>query len=159
MEKELSQYLRQLFFLLHLSSKTLSNKKTGMDNKGFTFRKRLASFKYAFHGIGWLLRNEHNAWLHCCIGISVIIAGFLLKISAIEWVAVVIVCGCVLTAEALNTAIERLADVVSPEYNELIKRVKNLSAGGVLLMALAAAVVGLIIFLPKLFALWNTNMP
>lgn len=121
-----------------------------MDNKGFTFRKRLASFKYAFQGIWLLLRYEHNAWLHCFIGICTIIAGFLLKISAMEWVTVVIVCGCVLAAEAMNTAIERLADVVSPEYNETIKKVKDLSAGSVLLMAFAAVVIGIIIFLPKL---------
>lgn len=125
-----------------------------MDNKGFTFHKRLASFKYAFQGIWLLLRYEHNAWLHCFIAVCVVVAGFLLDISAMEWSTIVIVCGCVLTAEALNTAIERLADVVSSEYNEAIKKVKDLSAGGVLFMALAAAVTGVIIFLPKLMLLF-----
>jgi diacylglycerol kinase (ATP) len=125
-----------------------------MDNKGFTFHKRLAGFKYAFRGIGLLLRDEHNAWLHCIIGICAVIAGFLLEISAMEWVVVVIVCGGVLVTEALNTSIEKLADVVSPEYNEGIKGVKDLSAGAVLLMAIAAAIAGLIIFLPKLIALF-----
>jgi diacylglycerol kinase (ATP) len=125
-----------------------------MDNKGFTFRKRMASFKYAFNGILLLLRYEHNAWLHCFIGVCVIIAGFLLEISATEWIAVVIVCGCVMATEALNTAIERLADVVSPEYNEAIKKVKDLSAGGVLFISLAAATVGAIIFIPKLIDLF-----
>lgn len=124
-----------------------------MKNDGFTFRKRFASFKYAFHGIWLLLRYEHSAWLHGMIGICTVIAGFLFHISPMEWVAVVIVCGCVLAAEALNTAIERLADVVSPEYSEAIKRIKDLAAGGVLLMAFAAAIIGLIIFLPKLIAL------
>ena len=121
-----------------------------MDNKGFTFRKRLAGFKYAFNGVWLLLCNEHNAWLHCAIGVCAIIAGFILNISAMEWIAVVVVCGCVLAAEALNTAIERLADVVSPEYSEAIKKVKDLSAAGVLFMALAAAITGLIVFLPKM---------
>lgn len=125
-----------------------------MKNEGFTFRKRFASFKYAFHGIWLLLRYEHSAWLHGIIGICTIILGFLLDISATEWMAVVIVCGCVLAAEALNTAIERLADEVSPGYSEAIKRVKDLSAGGVLLMAFAAAIIGIIIFLPKLIALF-----
>ena len=124
-----------------------------MDNKGFTFRKRLAGFKYAFNGIWLLLRNESNALLHCIIGTCAIAAGFVLKISAMEWIAVVIVCGCVFTTEALNTAIEKLADVVSPEYNEAIKKVKDLSAAGVLFMAIAAAVTGFIIFLPKLINL------
>jgi diacylglycerol kinase (ATP) len=121
-----------------------------MDNKGFTFRKRLAGFSCAFRGIRILLRNEHNARLHCLAGTCAVAAGFLLKISVMEWVAVVIVCGCVLAAEALNTAIEKLADAVSPEYNEMIKTVKDLSAGGVLLMAVAAAITGFLIFLPKL---------
>lgn len=127
-----------------------------MDNKGFTFRKRLAGFKYAFHGIWLLLRHEHNAWLHGIIGFCVVIAGFLLGITTMEWVAVVIVCGCVFAAEALNTAIERLADVVSPEYNEAIKTVKDLSAAGVLFTAIAAATVGVIIFFPYLITLFNS---
>ena len=126
-----------------------------MDNKGFTSRKRLASFKYAFNGIYLLLRNEYNAILHCIIGVCVIIAGFLLDISAMEWIAVIMVSGGVFAVEALNTAIERLADVVSPEYNEAIKKVKDLSAGAVLFMAIAAAVTGIIIFLPKLISLFS----
>ena len=125
-----------------------------MDKKKFTYRKRVAGFKYAFNGLRLLLCNEPNALLHCIIGILVIIAGFTLDISSMEWIVVVIVCGCVLTAEALNTSIERLADVVSPDYNEAIKKVKDLSAGGVLCAALAAAITGVIIFLPKLINLF-----
>lgn len=125
-----------------------------MDNKGFTFRKRIASFKYAFRGMWLLLRYEHNAWLHCLIGLCTILAGFLLEISAMEWMVVVIACGCVFAAEALNTAIERLADVVSPDYQEAIGKVKDLSAAGVLFMAFAAAIAGIIIFLPKLIVLF-----
>ena len=125
-----------------------------MDNKGLTFNKRLAGFKYALNGIRLLLRNETNALLHCIIGTCAISAGFLLNISATEWTAVVIVCGCVFATEALNTAIEQLADVVSPEYSEAIKKVKDLSAGAVLLMAIAAAITGIIIFSPKLIYLF-----
>ena len=121
-----------------------------MDNKGFTYRKRLAGFKYALNGIWLLIRNEPNALLHSIICICVILAGFSLNISAMEWIAVVIVCGCVFTAEALNTAIERLADLVSPDYNESVKKIKDLSAGAVLLMAIASAITGIIIFLPKI---------
>ena len=124
-----------------------------MNKKDFTYRKRFAGFKYAFNGIRLLICNEPNALLHCILCICAISAGFILKISATEWVAVVIVCGCVFTAEALNTAIERLADVVSPEYSEAIKKVKDLSAGAVLFMAIAAAITGVIIFLPKLISL------
>lgn len=125
-----------------------------MDNKGFSVRKRLAGFKYAFRGIG-LLRDESNFWVHSLIGFIAIVVGILLKITALEWVAIVIVCGCVLAAETLNTAIERLADVVSPEYSEAIRNIKDLAAGGVLFMAFMAAVTGIIIFLPKLIVLFS----
>ena len=127
-----------------------------MNNKGFTFRKRTPGFKYAFRGFRLLLRYEHNAWLHCIIGACAIVAGLLLNISTMEWIAVVIVSGCVFAAEAINTAIERLSDVVSPEYNDAIKDVKDLSAGAVLFMAIAAAVTGFIIFLPKIIDLFTT---
>ena len=128
-----------------------------MDNKGFTYRKRLESFKYAFNGIRLLLCNEHNAWLHCFIGICAVIAGFLLDISAMEWITIAIVCGCVFAAEAFNTAIEQLSNVVSPEYNESIKKVKDLSAAGVLFMAIAAAITGVIIFMPEILVVLFMN--
>ena len=123
-----------------------------MENKNFKSSKKVAGFKFACNGIKVLLREESNALIHCIICALVICVGFILKISLTEWVAVVIVCGCVFAAEALNTAIERLSDVVSPEYNEAIKKVKDLSAGAVLFMAITAAVSGIIIFSPKLIS-------
>lgn len=124
-----------------------------MKNDGFTFRKRLRSFSYAFNGIRLLITKEHNAWIHCFAAVCVVLAGFLLDISKMEWIACVIVIGAVLAAEAVNSAVEALADFVSSEYSETIKRTKDLAAGAVLLMAMAAAVVGGIIFFPKLIAL------
>lgn len=121
-----------------------------MKNSGFTFRKRLASFRYAFNGIRLLILKEHNAWIHCFAAICVAIAGLFLGLSKMEWATVVIVIGAVLSAEAVNSAIESLADLVSPEYNEAIKKTKDLAAGAVLIMAIAAAIVGFIIFIPKL---------
>lgn len=125
-----------------------------MKNDGFTFRKRIKSFQYAFNGIKLLITKEHNAWIHCFAAICVLIAGALLGLSRMEWVTVVIVIGAVLAAEAVNSSIEALADLVSPEYNEAIKRTKDLAAGAVLLMAIAAAIVGLIIFIPKIMDLF-----
>ena len=125
-----------------------------MENKNFKPSKKLAGFKYAFNGIKVLLCEETNALIHCVICVCAIFAGFVLNISSIEWVAIVIVCGCVFAAEALNTALERLSDVVSPEYNETIKKVKDLSAGAVLFMAISAAITGIIIFSPKLINLF-----
>lgn len=124
-----------------------------MKNSGFTFRKRLASFRYAFNGIRLLIQKEHNAWIHCFAAVGVITAGFVFGLSRMEWIAIVIVIGVVLAAEAVNSAIEALADLVSPEYNEAIKRTKDLAAGAVLLLAFAAAVVGVLIFLPKILDL------
>jgi diacylglycerol kinase (ATP) len=121
-----------------------------MKNEGFTLRKRLESFKYAFNGIKTLLAGEANARIHSIATVVVVAAGFLFDLTFTEWIAVVIVIGAVFATEALNTAIERLADVVSPGYHETIKQVKDLSAGAVLFMSIAAAIVGVIIFLPKL---------
>ncbi|MCF2592500.1 diacylglycerol kinase family protein [Bacteroides caecigallinarum] len=121
-----------------------------MKNDGFTLRKRLRSFKFAFNGIKQLIEKEHNAWIHCFATVCVIIAGFVFGISKTEWIAVVFAIGTVLAAEAVNSSIEAIADLVSPGYNEAIKRTKDLAAGAVLILAIAAAIVGLIIFVPKI---------
>ena len=118
-----------------------------MKNDGFTFRKRARSFKFAFNGIKLLITKEHNAWIHCFAAVCVLIAGMVFGLSRMEWIAVTIVIGAVLAAEAVNSSIEALADLVSPEYNEAIKRT---AAGAVLLMAIAAAIVGFVIFIPKI---------
>lgn len=122
-----------------------------MKNNGFTLRKRLRSFRFAFNGIRLLVTCEHNAWIHCFIAACVIITGCIVKLSATEWIAIAMAIGMVLAAEAFNSAIEALADAVSPDYNETIKHTKDLAAGAVLLLAIASAVIGLIIFIPKLF--------
>ena len=122
-----------------------------MKNNGFTLRKRLRSFRFAFNPNRLLVTCEHNAWIHCFIAACVIITGCIVKLSATEWIAIAMAIGMVLAAEAFNSAIEALADAVSPDYNEAIKRTKDLAAGAVLLLAIASAVIGLIIFIPKLF--------
>jgi diacylglycerol kinase (ATP) len=124
-----------------------------MKNENFSFRKRLISFKYALKGIYLLFRYEHNARVHALISTCSIITGFFFGISYIEWIAVILVIGTVLAAETFNSAIEKLSNIVSPEYNEAIKHIKDLAAGAVLFTALAAAFIGIIIFLPKVMAL------
>ncbi|WP_177604461.1 diacylglycerol kinase family protein [uncultured Phocaeicola sp.] len=121
-----------------------------MKNSGFTLKKRLKSFQYAWHGIVLLIRYEHNAWIHTFAAVCVIAAGFLTGLSTTEWIAVTFAIGSVLAAEAFNSAIEALADRVNESYDEAIKRTKDLASGAVLLTAIAAAVIGLIIFIPKL---------
>lgn len=124
-----------------------------MKNDGFTLRKRLRSFKYAFNGIRLLISHEANAWIHCFAAVCVVLVGWFFELNTSEWMAVAIVIGMVLAAEAVNSSIEALCDLVSPEYNEAIKKSKDLAAGAVLILAIAAAVVGLIIFLPKFYSL------
>lgn len=124
-----------------------------MKNKGFTLRKRLRSFRYAFNGIRLLVTGEPNAWIHCFAAACVVVAGIWLRLSPTEWIAIVGAIGVVLAAEAINSSLEALADRVSPGYDEAVKRTKDLAAGAVLLLAIAAAIIGLIIFLPKLASL------
>lgn len=126
-----------------------------MKNSGFTLKKRLRSFKFAFNGIKLLIRNEHNAWIHCFAAICVTIAGFYFNISSTEWIAVIFAIGTVLAAEAVNSSIEAFADLVSPEYNDAIKKTKDLAAGAVLILAISAAIVGIIIFVPKIIEVYN----
>ena len=121
-----------------------------MKNEGFTLRKRLRSFKFAGNGIRLLITCEHNAWIHCFAAVCVTLAGWLIGLSSTEWIAIVFAIGSVLAAEAVNSSIEALADLVSPEYNEAIKR---MAAGAVLILAISAAIVGLIIFIPKILTL------
>ena len=117
---------------------------------GKWIRDRIRSFGYAFEGIAELFRNTQNARVHAVVTIAVIAAGIWLRPTAVEWCLLALCIGGVLAAEAVNSAIESLADKVSPEKHPLIKKSKDLAAGAVLLMTFAAVAVGLIIFLPLL---------
>lgn len=119
----------------------------------FSIRKRIKSFTYAWKGIGSFIGKEHNAWIHLTITTAVIVSGFLLNITSAEWIAIVLSIALVLSAEAFNTAIERLVDLTSPEENYIAGDVKDIAAGAVLICAIAAATVGLIIFIPYLIQL------
>lgn len=113
-------------------------------------QKRIKSFGYAFKGIASLIKKEHNAWIHCTAIVVVTLAGFHFDITPTEWCIVVICFGVVLSAEGFNTAIERLVDLVSPDFHPIAGDVKDVAAGAVLICAIAASIVGGIIFLPYL---------
>ena len=121
-----------------------------MTNNKFSISQRLKSFVYAFNGLKILLREEHNARIHLLVAMLAVVLGFVLEISQGEWLAVVLCIGLVMALELVNSAIENLADFVSPEKQELIKKTKDLAAGAVLSGAICAFVIGAIIFLPKL---------
>jgi diacylglycerol kinase len=114
------------------------------------FRKRIKSFSYAFKGIATLFTSQPNARIHGIVLTLVIVAGFYFNIERTEWLAIALVAALVLSAEAMNTAIEFVVDLVSPDYHPLAGKAKDVAAAAVLLAAFGAIIVGLIIFLPKI---------
>ncbi len=122
-----------------------------MNNSKFSLRKRAKSFKYAWQGIVALVRGEHNARIHLVAALIATILGFVLQISYLEWVAIVVSIGLVIATESMNTAVEAICDKVSTERDELIKKAKDCAAAAVLIVSMTAAIIGVIIFLPKLF--------
>lgn len=113
-------------------------------------RKNLRSFRFAADGILALFRFENNAKIHLLAALAVVVAGFWLRLDRVEWALILTQVALVWAAEAFNTAIEKLADVVSPERHPQIKAVKDLAAGAVLLVVILAVVVGILIFGTKL---------
>ena len=120
-------------------------RKIGVDEKRLKH-----SFQYAFQGIIQSYKGEQNLKIHTFIAILVIVFGFFLKISYIEWLVCLILIGLVLMAEFINTAIEYVVDLASPSVQPLAKAAKDTAAAGVLMMAIISALIGLIIFVPKL---------
>ncbi len=120
----------------------------------FQIAKRLKSFTYAFNGLKVLFWEEHNSRIHLFATVCVVIAGALLKLSILEWVAVAFAVGLVFSGDIFNSAIEELADVVCPERDERIKKVKDLAAAAVLVNAITAAVIGLLVFVQKIIHLF-----
>jgi diacylglycerol kinase (ATP) len=113
----------------------------------------LLSFRYAGAGIRYLLWTQRNAKIHTAIGLIAIALGFLLRIEHSEWLILVLTIALVMATEGLNTAVEAVVDLASPAYHPLAKIAKDVAAGTVLLTAIAAVIVGLIIFLPRLLSL------
>jgi len=124
-----------------------------MRSDKFSLKSRLGSFKFAFHGLWSLLKNEHNSRIHFLAAIVVIAIGLALKINLMEWSLLVIVIGLVIISELLNTSLETLADLVEPEWNERIMKAKDYAAAAVLISAVISAVVGGFIFIPKILDL------
>lgn len=122
-----------------------------MKQQKFSIKKRMQSFTHAFNGLKVLITEEHNVWIHLLAMCLVIILGFVYNVSQTEWIELVFAIGFVLAMEAVNSAIENLSDHVSPERHELIKKVKDISAAAVLISAVTALVIGLVIFIPKVF--------
>ncbi|MDD5035363.1 MAG: diacylglycerol kinase family protein [Methylococcaceae bacterium] len=117
-------------------------------SKQLEFAGRLNSFKYAFNGITVLLKSQPNARLHGVATLIACTAGIGFGITPLEWSLIVLVMAAVWVAEALNTAIELLADATHPEHHPLIGQAKDVAAGAVLIAAISSMIVGVLVFWP-----------
>ncbi|GEP95396.1 diacylglycerol kinase family protein [Chitinophaga cymbidii] len=117
-----------------------------------TITKRLQSFAFAFSGLGAFLRSEPNGRIHLVATVAVIILAVVFHCNTGEWALLVIVMAMVWCTELLNTAIEKTMDHLSPDIHPRVKWIKDVAAGAVLVAAIAAAVVGGLIFIPKFAA-------
>lgn len=116
----------------------------------FRWRARAESFRHAFRGVGNLVRTQHNAWLHLAATAGVLVAGTLLGVDRHDWALLALATAGVWSAEALNTAVEFLADALHPDPHPLVGRAKDAAAAGVLLASAGALGVGLLVFGPPL---------
>ena len=115
------------------------------------FTGRLKSMVFALKGAFKLVTTEHSIMVQSIIAILTTIAGFYFGITRIEWMIQILVFGLVLSIEGLNTAVEKVADFIHPEYHKRIGFIKDIAAGAVFFAALTAIVIGCIIYFPYLF--------
>ncbi|MFV5692842.1 diacylglycerol kinase family protein [Flavobacterium sp. LT1R49] len=118
------------------------------DNTFFT--GRLKSVTYAFKGAVKLITTEHSIMVQFSLGILMTIAGFYFGITATQWLFQTMAIGLVMSIEGLNTAVEKIADFIHPNYHERIGFIKDIAAGAVFFAALTAIAIGLIIYIPIL---------
>lgn len=113
--------------------------------------KRIKSIGYAFKGAVVLITTEASIKVQFFIAILATVAGFYYKISSTEWMLQILTIGLVMSVEGLNTAVEKMADFIHPDYNDKIGRIKDIAAGAVFICAIVAIIIGCIIYFPKIF--------
>jgi len=111
----------------------------------------LNSFKYALRGIRILVSTQRNARIHLLATVTVLALGFYLGFTPVEWCFILLAIGTVWTAEALNTSLETVVDLVSPEHHPLAAKAKDIAAGAVLISSITAAFIGLVVLTPYVF--------
>lgn len=114
------------------------------------FTGRLKSVVFAFKGALKLITTEHSVMVQSSLVVLMTIAGFYFEISTTEWMFQILVFGLVLSIEGLNTAVEKIADFVHPDYHERIGFIKDIAAGAVFFAAMTAIAIGAIIYIPKI---------
>lgn len=127
---------------------------TEREMRAFSIIKRVRSFRYAIRGIKVFIKTQPNAWVHLVAGAVAVFLGIYFNISEGEWLSLVIVTGLVIITEAFNTAMEFDIDLTSPEFHPYARDTKDVAAGAVLISVIVAIVAGVIIFLPKILALF-----
>lgn len=111
---------------------------------------RFKSIGYAFKGAIKLITTEHSVMVQSTIAILMIVAGFYFEITSTEWMFQILAFGLVLSIEGLNTAVEKIADFIHPDYHERIGFIKDIAAGAVFFAAMSAIAIGMIIYLPRI---------
>ncbi len=119
--------------------------------RSFSIKARLASFGYAFAGGRSMLAGQHNAWIHAAATVAVIALALAFGVSRIEWGLLLFAIGLVWSMEAMNTALEHLADELSLQFRPGIGKAKDVAAFAVLIAALTAVAIGCLVFFPYLF--------
>ncbi len=119
---------------------------------GFSFRERADSFRHAVSGLGFMLRSQHNAWIHAVATVLAVTAGLALGLDGADWKWLVVTIVMVWAAETMNTAFEHLCDAVAPEHHASVKLAKDVAAAAVLICALGAIVMAGLIFGPYVLA-------
>ncbi len=109
----------------------------------------IKSFGNAFAGIGYFVGNDRNGKIHVAITLTVLAAGLAFKIVVVEWMLILLCIALVIGLEMLNSALEKLCDIVEPNYHATVKVIKDVSAGAVILAAIVSIIIGILIFLPK----------
>jgi diacylglycerol kinase (ATP) len=123
-----------------------------MNNPASRSGSRTASFRYAFHGVGYVLKTQANARIHAAATLGVLALGLWLRVGRLEWAVLGLAVGLVWASEFMNTAFEAVIDLASPQVHPLAKAGKDAAAAGVLLAAGSAAVAGLLVLGPPLWA-------
>ena len=113
---------------------------------------RIKSIGYAFKGIWILLSSENSVKVQTSLSIGMTILGYLMNISATEWMFQIIAIGIVIATEGMNTAVEKIANFVEPKFDERMGEIKDVAAGAVAIASLAAIAIGLVIYIPKFLA-------
>lgn len=121
----------------------------GFEKDNSFFSGRLKSVGFAVKGALKLITTEHSVMVQSSLAVLMTLAGFYFKIDRYEWMMQILAFGLVLGVESLNTAVEKIADFIHPEYHERIGFIKDIAAGAVMFAALAAMAIGLLIYVPK----------